>query len=117
MKGTIELNGMQFHAYHGVLSSERENGNDFIVDFSCTYDFSKAVKTDDLSDTIDYNAVYGIIDREMRQPSNLLEHVAGRIAASLKATFPEMRHFKVKVTKNNPPVDGHAASSSVTIEE
>lgn len=117
MKGTIELNGVQFHACHGVLPSERENGNDFVVDFSCTYNFAKAMKTDDLADTIDYGAVYDIIAREMQQPSNLLEHVAGRIAASLKAAFPEMRHFKVKVTKFNPPVNGHAASSGVTIEE
>ncbi|MDO5322085.1 MAG: dihydroneopterin aldolase [Bacteroidia bacterium] len=117
MKGTIELNGMQFHACHGVLPSERENGNDFVVDFSCTYNFAKAMKTDDLADTIDYGAVYDIIAREMQQPSNLLEHVAGRIAASLKEAFPGMRHFKIKVTKNNPPVNGQAASSSVTIEE
>ncbi len=117
MKGTIELNGMKFRACHGVLPKERINGNDFIVDFSCSYNFSKAMRTDDIADTINYSDVYDIIAREMQQPSNLLEHVAGRIVSALRSAFPEMRNFKVRVTKLNPPVDGHAASSCVTIEE
>lgn len=116
MKGTIELAGMHFYAFHGVLPQEREEGNDFVVDFSCAYDISKAVKSDNLEDTLDYSSVYDIIAHEMAQPSNLLEHVAGRIATALKAAFPELTHYKVKVTKLNPPVNGAAASSSVTIE-
>lgn len=31
--GAIELTGMEFHAYHGCLESERTEGNTFIVDF------------------------------------------------------------------------------------
>lgn len=117
MKGTIELSGMKFHAYHGVLPEERINGNEFIVDFSCSYDFSKAMRTDDIADTINYSDVYDVIAREMQQASNLLEHVAGRIVSALKSEFPEMRNLKVKVIKNNPPVNGCAASSGVIIEE
>ena len=116
MKGTIELNGMHFYACHGVLPREREEGGDFIVDFSCAYDISKAVETDSLEDTLNYAAVYTIIAREMAEPSCLLEHVAGRIAKSLREAFPELTGFKVKVTKLNPPVNGPADSSSVTIE-
>lgn len=116
MKGTIELTGMHFHAFHGVLPREREEGSDFIVDFSCAYDIEKATVSDNLADTLDYAAVYDIVAREMERPSNLLEHVAGRIAASLREAFPDLETFKVKVTKLNPPVSGPAGSSSVTIE-
>lgn len=31
--GIIELEGMEFHAYHGCLEKERREGNTFIVDF------------------------------------------------------------------------------------
>ena len=31
--GIIELNGMEFHAYHGCFEKEREKGNLFVVDF------------------------------------------------------------------------------------
>lgn len=116
MKGTIELTGMHFHAFHGVLPREREEGGEFVVDFSCAYDIGKATVSDNLADTLDYAAVYDIVAREMEQPSNLLEHVAGRIAASIKETFPDLTDFKVKVTKLNPPVSGPAGSSSVSIE-
>lgn len=107
---------MHFHAFHGVLPSEREHGNEFIVDFSCSYDISRAACTDELDDTVDYAAVYGIVAREMERPSRLLEHVAGRIADSVRYELRGIEHFKVKVTKLNPPVNGKADSSSVTIE-
>ena len=37
--GTIELEGMQFRAYHGCLETEKIAGNDFVVDFkfNCSY--------------------------------------------------------------------------------
>ena len=31
--GIIELEGMEFHAFHGVLESEKIEGNLFLVDF------------------------------------------------------------------------------------
>lgn len=87
MEGKIELNGLRFRAYHGVLESERRCGGDYIVDFSCSYPIEKAMHTDVLEDTLDYSAVYQVIAREMALPSNLLEHVAGRIAAALREAF------------------------------
>ena len=65
MQGRIELCGMRFRAYHGVLEEERRCGGDFVVDFSCAYPFDQALVTDDLSDTLDYSAVYAVIAREM----------------------------------------------------
>ena len=116
MKGTIQLDGMRFHAFHGCLPEERENGGEYTVDFSCRRDISDAVCSDNLEDTLDYGAVYDIVASEMAVPSNLLENVAGRIAVAVKACFPELENIKVKVTKLNPPVAGPADSSSVTVE-
>ena len=50
--GTIELEGMQFFAFHGVLL-KREEGNLFIVDFKGKYDISAAM-VPMTSDTLDY---------------------------------------------------------------
>ena len=116
MKGTIELLGMNFTACHGCLPEERRDGNRFIVDFKAQYDLRKAVKSDALEDTLDYGGIYDIVAAEMAVPSNLLEHVAGRIATAIKAAHPELKHFSVSVTKFNPPVKGPADSSRVTIE-
>lgn len=114
--GKIEINGMRFRAYHGYLDKEKQDGNDFLVDFCCQYDTSAAEKSDNLEDTLDYSAIYGIVKENMKIPSNLLENVAGRIADAIKSEFPEIPSFEVRVTKMNPPVDGPAAYSSVTVK-
>ena len=115
MKGTIELTGMRFHAYHGCLPEERRDGNLFVVDFSCEYDISRAVESDSLEDTLDYGAIYDIIEREMAVPSNLLENVAGRIARAIMESHPEIISLKLSVAKHNPPVRGEAEWSRVTL--
>ena len=116
MKGRIELNGMEFHSYHGCLPEERLTGARYIVDFSADYDISAAAASDRLEDTLDSGEVYDIVAAQMAQPSNLLEHVAGRIAAAISEAHPEIAHFSVSVAKENPPVSGFAAWSRVTVE-
>lgn len=113
----IELEGMHFRAFHGCLESERINGNDFIVDFSAEYDFSRAALNDSLEDTLDYSSIYNIVKREMAIPSNLLEHVAGRIARAIETEFPSLEHFTVRISKKNPPVDGPCELSRISISK
>lgn len=113
----IELEGMHFRAYHGCLESERLNGNDFTVDFSAEYDFSAAAQSDKLEDTLNYAAIYDLVKREMAVPSDLLEHVAGRIVRAIEEVFPDLEHFTVSVSKKNPPVDGPCDLSRVSISK
>ena len=115
MKGRIELLGMRFRAYHGCLESERTDGGDFKVDFCCEWDTRAAEQTDELADTLDYSVVYGIVAREMAVPSDLLEHVAGRIADALQMECPGLERFEVSVYKKNPPVGGECEWAKVTV--
>ena len=104
---TIELTGMEFHAFHGCLESERKEGNTFL-------DFKKAAKSDDLKDTPDYSKVYDIVAAEMAKPSNLLENVAARIVDAIERAGLGFWYIQVRVSKKNPPVGGVCAWSSVT---
>jgi len=113
--GTIELLGMQFFAFHGVLEQERENGNLFIVDFRCHYPIAEAAETDDLSKTLDYGKVHELVAEQMAIPSKLLENVAGRIADSIATRYPELEWFEVSVAKQAPPVNGKAEWSKITV--
>ena len=113
--GIIELEGMEFHAYHGCLEEERREGNTFIVDFHAETELKKAVKTDDLSKTIDYGRVSDIVAEQMAIPSNLLENVAGRILDAIRKEFGDILFLKVRVSKKNPPVNGVCAWSRVTV--
>ena len=114
MRGRIELLGMKFFSRHGCLESERRDGNEFKVDFSCDFDTRDAEVSDKLEDTLDYSLVYGIVAREMAVPSMLLEHVAGRIADALQQEIPELEHFEISVYKKNPPVGGECDWAKVS---
>ncbi len=113
--GTIELEGMEFRAHHGCLEHEKVVGNDFIVDFRGDVDMAAAMESDNLEDAVNYALIYNVVAREMAQPSDLLEHVAGRILKALEAEFPQFVSFSVRVSKKRPPVDGIVHWSRITV--
>jgi len=115
MKSGIELKGMRFHAFHGCLESEKKYGGEYLVDFKCSYDISKAALTDNLDDTLNYADIYEIVSEQMSQPSNLLENVAAKILNAIKGAFPQLSDMEIKVSKLDPPVGGPTQSASVTI--
>lgn len=111
----MELEGMEFRAYHGCLEREKTVGNDFIVDFRGEMDISAAAESDDLHDTVNYAEIYDAIKEEMARPSELLENVAGRIVKAIEEKFPQFESFTVRVSKKRPPVDGIVQWSRVTM--
>lgn len=113
--GLIELEGMEFKAYHGCLEQEKVRGNEFVVDFRGELDLSAAAESDNLNDTLNYAEIYDIVAYEMSVPSELLENVAGRILKAIEAQFPQLVSFSVRVSKKRPPVDGVAQWSRVTL--
>jgi dihydroneopterin aldolase len=113
--GVIELEEMRFWAYHGCLESERSKGNLFLVDFRGEMDLRKAADSDVLEDTVNYGDIYQVVKAEMEAPSDLLEHVAGRIMKALGARFPQFARFSVRVSKQMPPVGGTVQWSRVTL--
>ena len=114
--GSIEILGMRFHAFHGCLPYEKTHGNDFLVDFRCNLDLSRAAKSDRLEDTVDYSEIYRIVAAQMAVPSELLENVAGRIRDAIEEAIPEIPEFEVSVSKLDPPVGGPAAMAKVTLK-
>lgn len=116
MTGHVKLEGMRFVSRHGVYPGEKLSGNSFTVDLDCEYELSRAVESDDLSDTVDHAELYRIVSAQMQQPSDLLEHVAGRIIAAVRERYPDVLHVEVGVYKEHPPVGGPVERSGVTIK-
>jgi len=114
--GVIEIEGMEFYAYHGHFAEEQIVGNRFIVDLTLITDCSKAAKSDNLEDALNYQAVYMIVNEEMKIKSRLLEHVAGRIINRLYEVYDKIEKAKVKISKLNPPMGGQIEKVSVTLE-
>ncbi len=111
----IEIEGMEFYAFHGHFDVEKVAGNRFLVNLKIEADCSKAGKTDNLEDTLDYQKAYLMVKEEMAIPSNLLEHVGQRIVNRIKTEFPETENIAVKISKMTPPMGGQIEKVSVTI--
>jgi 7,8-dihydroneopterin aldolase/epimerase/oxygenase len=113
--GRVSLEGLEFHAYHGVYAHERSSGNKFEVDIFVDTPISESAFQDDLSGTINYEELYAIVKEEMEKPSKLLERVGNAIADRTLSVFPQSTIVEVKISKFNPPIGGVCKKASVSI--
>jgi dihydroneopterin aldolase len=100
--GTIAVEGIEVHAFHGVYDVEKEKGNDFVIDVYLFAEISQSAYTDHLEDTLDYQKVYDLVLQEMKNPVNLLEYLARRIAERILNAFPSLHSVRLRVTKKKP---------------
>lgn len=115
MTGKVALEGLQFHAYHGVYDHERNTGNKFEVDIIVETDFSQAAQHDELKGTVDYVTLFEIIKAEMQVPSKLIETVAEKIIERVLAELPAVLQVELKVAKLNPPIGGECSKAWIKI--
>lgn len=114
--GTIELENMEFYAFHGCYKEEQVVGNKFIVNLTMVADCSKAAATDNVADSANYLVAYQIVKEQMEIKSHLLENVADRILTALAKKMTNLVSAKVKISKINPPLGGKVGSASVILE-
>jgi dihydroneopterin aldolase len=117
MAGKIFLEGLEFHAYHGVYPHERESGNWFEVDIMVHADFIPGAERDEISGTVNYETLFNIIKEEMEKPSKLLETVVLQIVNTVMDTIPAVQKVYVKISKLNPPIGGKCRKASVSLEK
>lgn len=115
VEGYVVLRKLRFHAFHGVMPQEGRVGGDFTMDLRVGYPLAQAVVSDEVDDTLNYASLYALVEQEMRQPSKLLEHVAGRIAQSIEHVFPKVSSIDLTLTKLNPPMGADCDGAAVEI--
>lgn len=115
-KMTIELENMEFYAFHGHYHEEQLVGNRFRVDLSLDVDAEQAAASDNLEDAVNYLEVYQCIREQMEIKSHLLEHLSNRIMRALQVRFPAILGIRLKVSKMAPPLGGQVERVSVTFE-
>jgi 7,8-dihydroneopterin aldolase/epimerase/oxygenase len=109
----IALEGMHFHAYHGVYEAEQTLGNEYIVDVYVKAKTDKASKEDKVEHTINYETIFHLCRLEMETPKKLIESVLRGIFDRMKHQFADMQALKVRVRKLNPPLGGQVDSAWV----
>ncbi|MBT3208090.1 MAG: dihydroneopterin aldolase [Bacteroidetes bacterium] len=115
MMGLIQLEGMEFYAYHGHYEEERNIGSRFLLDLYIETDTDVAAKSDSIDDALDYHKIYKLIQKEMEEKSHLLENIANRILDALYNNFDKIENAELKVSKIHPPIGGQVDAVSVTI--
>lgn len=111
----IAVTGVQVFAHHGVLQSERDFGQTFIIDFTVSADLAAAGASDDLTQTLDYaqltNQAVAAIKTD---PVDLIETLAERVAAAL-LEHPLARAVEVTIHKPEAPIEHPFSDVSVTV--
>lgn len=115
MQGIIEIENMEFYAYHGCFEEEAIVGNKFLVNLTMEMDPTVPALTDNINDAVNYALAYSIVKREVAIRSHLLEHVGARIIDSIYKELPGVLKVRVKVSKMNPPMGGDIEKVSVTL--
>ena len=112
----IFLRNVRFHAFHGVVPQERQVGGDFLLSLRVDYPLAKAMESDNVADTLNYATLFDLANREMDIPSQLLEHVAGRIVNAVMKAFPAVTSIDLELTKVNPPMGGDSEGAGIFLK-
>jgi 7,8-dihydroneopterin aldolase/epimerase/oxygenase len=102
----IEVNGIRVFAYHGCLPEEARIGGYYRVDVAVSGNFTAAEHSDKLSDTVDYGRVAAVVTEQMAVRSKLIEHVGHRILQALRSEWKGDHHWRIRLTKEHPPIAG-----------
>ena len=112
----VRIANLKLYGFHGVHPQERVVGAYYTLNVVIDTDFSRAITTDKLDGTISYADVYDTIKAEMAVPSQLLEHVAGRICHALLDRFPTAQAVHLEILKENPPMGADCQGAGVSLE-
>ena len=94
------INDIRVCGPHGVYEEERESGNDFSIDVELEGDFTKAIETDRIEDSVDIDQVVALVRDVSRQNQfHLIESFADVIGRALLQRFPVLLRIVVRVTK------------------
>lgn len=103
--GKVVLQGLEFHARHGVFEVEGVLGARFVVDAELHYPFAHI--PDELEAAVNYAEVYELIREEVTERQHqLIEVLAAQVARRLLTEQPKLQKVTVRVHKPFAPVAG-----------
>jgi dihydroneopterin aldolase len=115
MADTIRLTGLRARGYHGVYESERQQGQEFVIDAVLELDVTAAASSDDVADTVHYGELAGaLVAIVSGEPVNLIETLASRL---VDACLADRRVGAATVTVHKPqaPIPHAFEDVSVTL--
>lgn len=112
--GIVRLVNAVFYAHHGVMQEEHRIGGRYEVDVAMELDIEAAARHDDLTETVDYERIYRLVQEIVTQNRfYLIERLAYLIARAVIDAYPRVKAVEVTVRKPNPPVGGTSDRAEV----
>ncbi|WP_185865782.1 dihydroneopterin aldolase [Blattabacterium cuenoti] len=117
--GKIILENIRLFGYHGCMPEEKCVGSHYTTNIEIELNLNQASIHDDLSKTVDYVHLYYLVEEEMKINSKLIEHLAQRIIQRIRKKYKEfiIKHIKVKICKENPPLQGDVDRVCVILDD
>lgn len=116
MNDFIRITGLKIHANHGVLSDEKENGQDFFLDAKLYYDMGQAVKKDTITKALDYAGVCESMRQAFTEKTfDLIETAACYVSEKLLSAYALLQKVELEVSKPQAPIPMEFSNVSVCI--
>ena len=113
----ILITGISANGFHGVLPEERSAGQVFVVDCELQLNLTAAIKSDELSKTINYAEVSLLIREIIEGPAlNLIETLAGKIADVIIKRYRKVQKVIITVHKPQAPIPVDFLDVAVVVE-
>jgi dihydroneopterin aldolase len=97
---SLFLEGLSYRACHGVEVFENQIPQAFEVSVELRGNFDQAIAADDISATVDYDAVEHCLDREIHaKVFRLIESLAAHLVVRLFEEFSMVMEIRLELTK------------------
>jgi len=113
----IFLRAMEFAGRHGVSDEERADEQLIEMDIDVDVDLRAAGRSDDLTDTVSYAAIFELCRARVEEHSyHLLEALGEQVCSDVMASDPRIDRVVVTVRKPGVPIDGVLDHAGIRLE-
>jgi 7,8-dihydroneopterin aldolase/epimerase/oxygenase len=99
---TVSLQNLRFYAHHGIFEEEKIAGTWFRINVKVQCEINQNIIS--LNQTVDYGAIFKIVQKAMQQPQDLLESLAQTMAGTIFATYPIVQSVSIQIIKEQAPI-------------
>lgn len=116
METKLLIKGLEVFANHGLFDEENKLGQKFVFDIECKVDYTKAMTSDIMTDSISYADIADVVVKTATDNTfNLLERLAGEIIKNIFDEFLEIKEVKLKINKPAAPIKYHFEECGVEV--
>ncbi len=102
---TIQIKDLEIYCHHGVFKEENVLGQKFLVSLILSVDTLAAVKSDDITQSVNYADVSHFVKEKMQEKNyKLIEAVAHHLAQDILLKYPLVSQVTVEIKKPWAPI-------------